>query len=364
MKLPILLYRYIGQQFLINFCALLMILLSIVYLFDFIELLRRSSSHPDVSISIITKMTLLKLPEVGQMLFPFAVLFSSIFTFWRLARTQELVVIRSTGLSAWQFLLPILLSSILLGILAIVLVNPISSALLSKYEVMETEYLHKKSNLVTISKTGLWLRQDQEQGYSIIHAKSFTPHKWTLNNVIIFYMDENGRMLKRIDAHSAQLIKNAWLLHDVLLHTKEPFPEKFDEHKIFTELTGEEIEDSFASPETLPFWRIPEFIRTMEDTGFSSVRLRVHFQSLLSRPFIFAAMVLLAAAVSLRPPRQGGITFLVVIGVGIGFFIFFMESILHAFGISQQIPVALAAWTPASVSLLLGSAAILHLEDG
>ena len=52
------------------------------------------------------------------------------------------------------------------------------------------------------------------------------------------------------------------------------------------------------------------------------------------------------------------------LGVAIGFFIFFMESILQAFGISQKIPVYLAAWTPAIVSLLMGTSALLHMEDG
>ncbi|MDF3024389.1 MAG: permease YjgP/YjgQ family protein, partial [Alphaproteobacteria bacterium] len=81
-------------------------------------------------------------------------------------------------------------------------------------------------------------------------------------------------------------------------------------------------------------------------------------------PFFFVAMVLLAATFSLRPPRFGGAGALLALGVAIGFFVFFMDSMLGAFGLSQKIPAYLAAWTPAIVSLLLGTTALLHLEDG
>src|SRR5690606_16642374 len=131
-----------------------------------------------------------------------------------------------------------------------------------------------------------------------------------------------------------------------------------------TELTARKIEESFADPETISFWHIPEYLRIMTETGFPGTRLAIHFQALLAQPFLLAAMILLAATFSLRPQRFGGTGAMITLGVSVGFFIFFMESILQAFGISQKIPVSLAAWTPAIVSLLLGTTALLHTEDG
>ncbi len=77
-----------------------------------------------------------------------------------------------------------------------------------------------------------------------------------------------------------------------------------------------------------------------------------------------AVMVLLAATVSLRPPRSQGTFGLIVSGVVIGFLVFFLSSFLQAMGSSQQIPVLLAAWSPAIVTLFLGLAVMLSLEDG
>jgi lipopolysaccharide export system permease protein len=55
---------------------------------------------------------------------------------------------------------------------------------------------------------------------------------------------------------------------------------------------------------------------------------------------------------------------LVVGGVLVGFFVFFMSSYLQALGASQQIPPILAAWAPSLVCGLLGLSAIMTLEDG
>lgn len=357
------LFRYIGRQFFFNFLCLLLGLLVVVYLFDTVELMRRGSKN-DVPLDIVFRMSLMKLPEVGQMILPFAILFSGIFTFWRLTRTNELIVVRAAGLSVWQFLTPVFLGAVFIGVFATTVVNPVSAALLTRYEQMEIKHLQKKDSLLTISKTGIWLRQHEDDGYSLIHANALDPDSWHMKDVLIFYFDAADNPTHRIEAEQARLEDGFWQLKDATLFRESLVGEKVELYMIPTPLTAQEIEDSFASPETLPFWRLPEFIRTMEQTGFSATRMRVHFQSLLAQPFLFAAMVLLAAAVSLRPPRQGGAPFMVVLGVGIGFFIFFMESILHAFGVSQKIPPYLAAWTPASVSLLLGLTALLQLEDG
>ncbi|HEX9488828.1 MAG TPA: LptF/LptG family permease, partial [Stellaceae bacterium] len=74
--------------------------------------------------------------------------------------------------------------------------------------------------------------------------------------------------------------------------------------------------------------------------------------------------VLIAATFSLRMQRRGGTTLMIAAGIASGFLLYFMSDIVFALGLSATIPVALAAWTPAGVSWLLGASMLLHLEDG
>lgn len=359
------LFRYLGRQFIMNFLGLFLALLCVVYLFDTVELLRRAAAKPDIGLGFIARLSILKLPDVGQQIFPFAILFSGMFTFWRLSRRSELVVMRSAGFSVWQFLMPALLGAFAIGAVKIAVINPVSALLLSRYETLESQYLKGQDSLIDISENGLWLRQtDPAGGYIIIHASNLNATSWAIKNVIVFFFDSDDGLRLRIDAESGTLNDGHWSLRNVIVNRPQQPPQAAAAYRLPTELTAQKIEESFASPQTMSFWHIPGFIKTLEETGFSAVRLRIHYQSLLAQPLLFCAMILLAAAVSMRPPRQQGALIMIVTGILIGFFIFFLDSFLQAFGVSQKLPVYLAAWTPAIISLLLGIATLLHLEDG
>jgi lipopolysaccharide export system permease protein len=354
-----------------NFAVLMLLLIGITFIFEAVELMRRSASVEGMGLHTVLAMAALKLPHTGEVILPFGILFSAIFTCWKLNRTQELVVIRAAGLSVWQFLNPLLVAAALIGIVATCVVNPAASILLTRYQQMENMHLRGGGSLFTVSASGIWLRQPTEGGYALIHAGGIdrtTPvadpeTQWRMTDVIVYFFNEDDSFHRRIDSPEALLKEGFWQVRNALISDKGS-TNKVDVSDIPTELTPRKIEESFSDPDTISFWRIPEYINIMKETGFPSIRLAIHFHSLLAQPLLFAAMILLAATFSLRPARFGGTGTLIALGVGAGFFIFFMESMLGAFGISQKIPAFLAAWTPAAVSMLLGLAALLHLEDG
>lgn len=364
MRMTPTLFGYLGRQFLGSFLFLFAVLLAVIYLFDTVELLRRAAAKPEITFGFIARLSVLKLPDAGQQIFPFAILFGAMFTFWRLTRRHELVVMRSSGFSVWQFLMPALLGALAIGVVKVTVINPVSAVLLARFETLESQYLKGQDSLVNISENGLWLRQSDGPGYVIVHGANLDAENWVLRRVIVFFFDSNETLRLRIDAQAAALRPGYWELSDAVVNRPQAPPERVALYRLPTELTAQKIEETFSSPATLSFWHIPGFIRTLEETGFSAVRLKIYYQSLLAQPLLFCGMILLAAAVSLRPPRRQGTMTLIASGVIIGFFIFFLDSFLQAFGVSQKLPVLLAAWTPSILVLLLGVAALLHMEDG
>ena len=85
---------------------------------------------------------------------------------------------------------------------------------------------------------------------------------------------------------------------------------------------------------------------------------------LLARPLLFVAMVVLAATVSLRFFRFGGVARLVLGGVSAGFVLYVVTQIMRDLGIAGIVNPVVAAWLPAAVGSLLGTLALLYLEDG
>jgi lipopolysaccharide export system permease protein len=90
----------------------------------------------------------------------------------------------------------------------------------------------------------------------------------------------------------------------------------------------------------------------------------MYWHSTLASPMLLCAMIFVAAVFSLRLPRRGGVTLLIVAGVTTGFLVYFLTNIISALGQSGEIPVVLAAWAPAMIALMLGGGLLLHLEDG
>jgi len=366
MRLAPTLSLYIGRHFLTHFLILMLVFLGLIYLIDSIELLRRSSNKEGITAFIALKMALLKLPHLGQETFPFAVLFAGMSSFSRLTRSHELVVTRAAGVSAWRFMAPAILVAFLLGLFQIMVINPLGSATLSAYEQMESRYFDGKSNSLSLSDTGLWLRQSNEDGQSVLHARYVLQHENAidLNDISIFIYKDADCFSHRIQADRASLEDGFWHLYDVQIHIPDKPTEYSEELWFETDLTLNKIQDSFASPETMSFWSLPGFIDTMEKAGFSGKRHKLHWHSLLSAPFLLCAMVLIAATFTLRHTRKGGTTYVVAGGMMTGFILYFFSDIAMALALSGSIPVLLAAWAPACICLLLGAAMILHLEDG
>lgn len=364
MRLSSTLAIYIGRQFLIWFAAGLSSLLALVYLLDTVELMRRAANRPEATFDIIVTMGLLKLPEIGQEVFPFVVLFAAMYTFWRLTRTHELVVARASGISVWQFTGPVLAWAALIGVVLVTVLNPIFAAMLTRYERMENRYLRGQTSSLDVGRSGIWLTQLTPEGAYRIHAESVVPGTLELRRVMVLLSVPDQRLSARLDASSAELVPGYWNLSEVW-YNKPGEPAQFlARYQLPTDLTEQRIQDSFASPDTLSFWELPTFIRTLELTGLSPVKHRLHWHSLLAQPVLFAAMVLLAAAFSLRQMRGGGTLTMVGAGIVSALLLFIVKDVIMALGMSGSVPALLAAWAPAGVTMLLSVAALLHTEDG
>jgi len=88
---------YVARAFLGMTLAMLGALTGLVALFDFIELLRRAATRPDVGFAIALEIASLRLPFVSLQILPFAILLGGIVAFWRLTRSSELIVARAAG---------------------------------------------------------------------------------------------------------------------------------------------------------------------------------------------------------------------------------------------------------------------------
>ncbi|MEO1291702.1 MAG: LPS export ABC transporter permease LptG [Pseudomonadota bacterium] len=362
---------YVAKRFLGSVIAIFVMVLFLASVFDAIELTRRGSAMENGSFFSLLGMAALRAPSISIKAAPFVMLLGALWTYARLARASELVVAQAAGVSAWGSIAPTLLCAAFLGAFATTVYNPVAAAMLDRFDRLEAQIFAKSSRLLSVSAEGLWLRQGNREAQSVIHADQANGDGTRLVGVTVYLFEGADEFTGRIDADRAELTPGYWRLHNAVLQTLVPGdverpPERSvaEDYRLVTDLTAETILDSFAAPETVPFWRLPSFIAALEDQGFSARRHILHFHASLAAPLVFLAMAMLGGAFSMRHARLGGLGGMALLAALTGFIVYFIFDIAHALAGSGVLAPTLAAWGPPFASLLLGAGLLFHFEDG
>ena len=352
--------RYFGWRFFTAVLAVFAGTLVLTTMIDYLELLRRTAEIKDVSALTVAAISLYRVPFITERVMPFAVLVGAMFCYLNLSRRSELVVARAAGVSAWQFIAPAVIIAALIGVATTTIYNPISANLRELSTRLEAELSGSLRN----SGRDFWLRQRSEDGQAVINAKSSRQQGIQLGGVSIFRYDPAGRFRDRIEARSATLEPGFWRIEDARFYASGVAPVDRESFRLPTTLTPVQVGESFATPETVPFWQLSSYIDLAENAGLAASGYRLQYYQLLAQPFYLVAMVLLAAAVSLRLFRFGGVQKIVLGGIAAGFVLYVMAKITGDLSKAGMMAPIAAAGLPPAVGAVTGVIALLYQEDG
>jgi lipopolysaccharide export system permease protein len=364
MKAPWILSRYFVTRFFKWFLIATLGVCCLIFLFDLSEMARRASSKQGVTLFLLLKITLLKLPSLIERLLPFVVLFSTMMTLWSLNRQHELEVARASGISIWQILRPILLGALAIACFDLVLINPFSASMMLEYERLESTFLSDKQGSLAISDTGLWARERYQGAQTVYHVRALEPQEQSLVQVSLIKSDLDDRFVQRIDAQEGTFKNKMLHLKYVWISLPGQAPTFHDQLVIPSSFNFESLLESGMDPKSLSFWELPKFMNLLKKSGLSTLKYDLHWHTLLARVLWLCVMVLLAAACSLRPLRQGGTFMLAASGLVVSFLLYFAGDVSQTLGATGKLPVILAAWGPAWMSALVGFSVLLYSEDG
>lgn len=363
------LHFYFARRFFRVFLTTLLIFLAFLTLIDLVEQMRRFDSA-EVSFSDIVFLTLLNAPGAIYQILPLVMILSSVSLFLNLARTSELVVTRSAGRSALVTLVSPMVVSAIIGVSAVTLFNPIVAAATQRYITLEREYKNQSGNTVSIGRDGLWLRQGDEDGQTVIHALATSDTMETLYDVSFVQFNNSGHPKSRIVAEVATLTGAGWQISNAkrwILNTNEN-PEttakEIAQLIIPTSLTRDRIGDGFTDPSAISIWEMNDYIAELEDAGFSAKRHKVWRQMEFARPLFLIAMMLVGAGFTMRHTRFGKTGVAVLAAIILGFGLYYVRNFAQILGENGQLPMVIAAWTPPIASILLALGLLLHMEDG
>ena len=356
--------RYFAGRFLVAAIGVFLSIFMLLVLVDYIEMVRKTSGLVSVSAIMVAKTSLYRVPQLLEKMMPFCVLIGAMTCYLALSRRLELVVARAAGVSAWQFMAPALASSIVLGSLATVAYNPMSANLRELSKRMEAELFGSAPGGGIQDASGFWLNQVASDGQWIINAARSEQQGVRLTGLTVFKFDNDFQFKERIEAREATLEEGRWVFKSARRFSLGAPPVDQDSFFIATSLSPAQVRNSFSTPETVSFWQLPGYIRSSESSGFATAGYRLQYHKLIAQPFLLAAMVMLAASVSLRFFRFGGVQKMVLSGVGAGFLLYVLSKVTEDLSKAELMHPIAAAWLPVSVGGLAGFLALLYQEDG
>jgi lipopolysaccharide export system permease protein len=356
--------RYFAGRFVVSALGVFASIFMLLVLVDYIEMVRKTSGLVSASAVMVAETSLFRVPQLLEKMMPFCVLIGAMTCYLALSRRLELVVARAAGVSAWQFISPALVSAILLGIIATVAYNPMSANLREISKQMEAELLGSAPGGGIQDASGFWINQVNADGSVIINAARSEQQGVRLTGLTLFRFDTANQFQERIEAREATLDDGFWVFKTVRRYSLDAPPVDQDRFELVTSLTPAQVRNSFSTPETVSFWQLPGYIRSSESSGFATAGYRLQYHKLLAQPFLLAAMVMLAAAVSLRFFRFGGVQKMVLSGVGAGFLLYVLSKVTEDLSKAELMHPIAAAWLPVFVGGLTGFLALLYQEDG
>lgn len=358
------LHRYVAKRFFIAIAATFVVCTVLILMVDLVELLRISRKAENVSMAILLSVGLLRAPAFSEILLSFAVFVGSVAALLSLNRRSELIVIRAGGMSVWQFLLPGVLVAFFMGVAEVALYNPMAAAGFAEAERQMSTYFGTREGLLTTSSDSSWLRQQGPDGQSIISASASANQGTSLAGVVAYQYDAAHHFVERIDADRAILRDGYWELTNALVSRPGTEAEKYESYTLSANLSPEQITNALGSEFSTSVWQLPELIERSNRAGLDASRFQMQYALVMSRPFLFVTMTLLAATVSLRSFRSGGTQVLVTTGLlaAVGFFL--SVEVSRQIGRAGLVSPIVAVGMPIAVSALLALTVLLGQEDG
>jgi lipopolysaccharide export system permease protein len=363
---PNIMLKYVAKKYFKTVLATSFVLAGVFMLADSLELSRKLSSK-DVADSVIFEMLMLKAPTVYLEILPFAMLIGTLLAFSALAKTSELVAIRSSGVSAWQFLMPSAVIAFVFGIGAILFINPLAASMQKKYEAIEQTIYPDKAHGVIVNGQELWLKYNLEDKMFILHAGSVIDKGRELEDVSIYFYDLANKFIKRIESDNAELIiigdDYFWYMENAYELVQGKRLATVADVQVPTQMTPEKIQFSFSSPKTISVYDLPEFINSLESAGFSILEHKVRLMSIFFLPLLCVAMFILGAPFALHFSRKGGVGKLLLSGLCFGFVFYMFNSIILTLAQAGRLNIYIAVIIPILIAGLIGLYMLLHFRE-
>jgi len=355
--------RYLTVEIGKHFAIILIGVVGIYLAVDFIE---KVDDFMDAGVSMQRALIYFtyKLPLVLSQITPVAILLAVLITFGLMAKNNELIALRSGGISLVSLVGPIVRCGMGATLLVMVMAEGVAPLTLSRANHIWLQEV-RGQNVITTRQQDIWLKGDQ----SILHLKYFLPESNTAQGITVNWFDRQFHLVRRIDAHTGNYVaeKGKWLFRDGIEQQREgPSDDMrialFDKQWVDLDLTPEDLARAAPRTEEMSFFQLYRFIDRVSAEGYDVIHYRVDLHAKIAFPFVCVIMTLIGAGLAARGKIRDGLAISVTYGIGIAFVYWIVFSFCMSLGYAGMLPPLIAAWGVNFISIGLAGYLLINAD--
>lgn len=353
--------RYMTREILRYVAVVLIMVIGIYVAVDFFEKID-DFMEAGLPFSKVLSFFLFKIPYIVAQITPIGVLLSVLVVFGLMNRHNEIIALKSSGVSLYYLLKPVLaLGLCFSGLLFLMseIVVPLTVGQANHIWLREV----RNESAVTSKGKNIWIRGNR----SIAHIKYYHPGDGTIFGISLNFFDRDFRLIKRIDAEKGVYAQDRWRLYGVMEQT---LVEKDGSYRI--DFIADRFETLDFAPadlrrvakksEEMSFMELYRYIRKVENEGYDATIHRVDLYAKFSFPLICFILPVFGAGIAFKGKTKDGIPVSIAYGIGIAFLYWVFYSFCMSLGYGEMLPPVIAAGTANFVFICLGGLILLNVD--
>ena len=335
--------KYIIKKFLEKFLKISIVFFVLIIILNIFE---EISFFKDTKSNFFTPyfLTLLNSPITLFEIFPFIFLLAAQLFFYDIFGKDELILLKSNGLSNLKIIKTLFISSLILGILMVTFYYNISSKLKFIYTDIKNNFTNDNKYLAVVTDSGLWLKDEIDE--TILIVKSNYIEDNFLHNVIINQFDYKFNHLKTIQSKKIDINKKIWIIYSPIITKKNISSNKDEELLLETNFDKDKIKNLFSNFSTLDLFELFRLKEDYESLGYSSDEIMIHLLKLFSTPIFYALMTVLSSVIMFNLKRDQSLFFLIIFGILVSVLIYYMNYMFLSLGNTGKIPTDISVFLP------------------
>ncbi len=353
--------RYITREILKYLFIVMILIVGLYVAIDFFEKIDNFMEQ-DLPITLAISFLALKIPLIIAQTTPISLFLSVIVIFGLMNKNNEVLALKSSGISVYTILKPVSIIGLVFTILLFFFSEIIVPLTITHSNRIWMEDVKKRPAMVSREKN-IWIQGER----SIAHIKYYNPTSKAIHGVTLYFFDKAFSLTRRVDAEKGIFIDGKWVLENIM---EQVLDEKtgnyrtvfFEKEERMFDFIPEDLGRAAKKSEEMNFIELLEYIRKIESEGYDASRYKVDLYAKLAFPFVCVILCLAAVGISLKTKRKEGPGTGIAIGIATAFFYWIFYSFCLSLGYGEMLPPVIAAWTANLVFMCFAVITLLNAD--